>query len=141
MLRDDDKKPNSEDEARFQSSGGAVFRWSDNFAFEDELFCSVPSDVAIALCKFAVRVHGKKLIHEHLRSAKNGPFDLDVLLGGRTTASASLLAKAAKDGSWFKRISIMEDAAREIVGPALSGSGKLENTIRGVFAWAIQDDA
>ena len=141
VLRDDDKKPNSDDEERFQSSGGVVFRWRDNLALEDELFSSVPPEVAIALCKFALRVHGKDLIHQHLQSAKNGRVDLDALLGNCTTASAPLLAKAAKKGSWFKRISTMEDAAREIVGPALSDSGNLQNTLRSVFAWAIQDGA
>ena len=140
VLRDDDKKPNPQDEARFKSSGGAIFKWSEDLALEDELFLSVSPDVAIALCKFALRTHGKDLIHQHLRNAKNGPFDLDALLGNRIAVSPPLLAKAAKGGSWFKRISIMEDAAREIVGPALAGSGNLENTIRSVFAWALQDD-
>ena len=141
VLRDDDKKPNSQDEARFQSSGGVVFQWSDNLALEDELFSSASPEVAIALCNFAVRVHGKDTIHQNLRSAKNGPVDLDALLGNYTTASAPLLARAAKEGSWFKRISTMEDAAREIFGPALSDSGNLQNTIHRVFAWAIQDGA
>ena len=139
VLRDDDKKPNSDDEARFRSNGGVVFRWRDNFALEDELFHSVPPEVAVSLCKFAMRVHGSDLIHQHIQSTKHGQVDLDALLGDYTTASAPLLAKAAKDRSWFKRISTMEDAARKIVGPALSESGSLRDTLCRLFAWAIQD--
>ena len=76
VLRDDDKKPNSDDEGRFESTGGVVFRWRDNLALEDELFSSVSPEVAIALCEFAIRTHGRGLIHQHLQSANNGQVDL-----------------------------------------------------------------
>ena len=141
VLRDDDKKPNPGDEERFESRGGIVFRWSDNLALEEELFYCVSSEVAVDLCRFAVGLHGKDVIQDHLRSALNGPADLDAFLDDYTRVSAPTLAEAAKKGGWFKRISWMEDAAREIVAPALSDSGNFQETVGRILAWAILDGA
>lgn len=141
VLRDDDKKPDMGDEARFESSDGIVFRWSDDMALEDELFFCASSEVAVELCRFAVRLHGRSVIQEHLQSAINGPADLDEFLSDYTSASAPILAEAAKRGEWFKRISRMEDAAREIVGPALSDGGNFSEAIGRIFEWAIPDGA
>ena len=138
VLRDDDKTPDLHAESQFQSFGGRVFKWSDGFAFEDELFASVTSETAVGLCHFALTVHGRGQILEHLRNAVNGTVDLDSFLTSYSIASAPLLAKAAKRGKWFKRISIMENAAREIVGPALAGSEQnLQVPLDSIFQWGI----
>ena len=141
VLRDDDKKPDLEDEARFQSNGGVVFRWSNDFAFEDELFCSVRPAVAIDLCKFAVRVHGKEpilrappkrqqwTVRPRCSARQPDPCPRRPCLPRRQ----STVVGSRESPLWKMR-------AREIVGPALSDSGNLGNTIRSVFAWAIQDD-
>lgn len=142
VLRDDDKKPAAEDEARFKAGGGAVFHWRNGRALEDALFSGVSREGAVELCKLAARVHGEKTIHEHLRSARSGPVDLDQFLLNYKSDSAPMLAKAAKAGEWFKRISTMEEAAREIVGPALSNgsaAGELQSVLDGMFEWAMQD--
>jgi len=139
VLRDDDKKPDMGDEERFESSGGSVFRWGNERALEDELFSCVSPEVAVDLCRFAIRLHGTSVIQENLKSAMDGPTDLDQFLSNYTSASAPILAKAAKQGDWFKRISWMEDAARDIVGPALSDGGDFSETIRQILAWAIPD--
>ena len=135
VLRDDDKTPHAEAEQEFQSGGGHVYRWSPGQALEDELFSGVPPPTAIDLCRFALRVHGRDLILEHLRTAQNGPVDLDHILAA-PDPNVSLLAKAAKYGKWFKRVSTMENAARDLVGPVLAASkGSFRDPLVAIFDW------
>ncbi len=140
VLRDDDRRPDPQDEAQFLSRGGRVFHRSDGLAVEQELFSSVPPETAVALCRFAMRAHGNDRVLDNLRTATDGPLDLEDFLATYTAASARLLADAANRGKWFKRISTMEDAAREIVAPALPTSAdSLQRTLADVFAFAIPD--
>ena len=137
VLRDDDKPPDPKAEADFRSQGGQVFHWSEGLALEDELFSSVPHATAVDLYRFAVHVHGQGRVLDHLRTAKNGPVDPEELLADRSNL-APTLAKASKLGGWFKRTSTMEEAARSLVGPALSpNSGRLQTTLSDIFEWGI----
>ena len=137
VLRDDDRRPNAKSEKQFRSGGGRLFHWGDGLATEDELFASLPRETGVRLCRFAQRIHGRSRVVDHIRTAQNGPVDLDDVLANRTDL-APLLAKASKLGSWFKRISTMEEAARSLVGPALSpGAGCLQATLDDIFAWAV----
>jgi hypothetical protein len=52
-----------------------------------------------------------------------------------------VLAKAAKSGKgWFKSITVMENAALEVIGPAFADSAEpFQTTVLAVFSW-IKDD-
>lgn len=75
----------------------------------------------------AVELHGKELVNEHVKSASQNAKDLEgirceVLLDEVTHESRAILGKAAraKKAGWFKSVTWMEDASRDVVGPDLA---------------------
>jgi len=53
-------------------------------------------------------------------------------------ASRNLIGNAAKLGEWFKRISIMEDAARYIIAPDLAVTQSVFKTVtESIFLAAV----
>lgn len=79
-------------------------------------------------------------MQDHLRSACESSVDPEEWLSNLDDDKHFMLADAAKKGGWFKRVSIMEDAARTIIGPALADShADLRNVIDAIFAWAEVD--
>lgn len=139
-LRDDDKQPDEEEEGGFEDGGGAVFRWSDNHALEDEIFACIPERAAQELYRYAESIHGADLVRDHLRTACGSSIDPEKWLTNLDDDKPLMLADAAKKGGWFKRVSIMEDAARTIIGPALADSHPdLKNVIGAILVWAEVD--
>lgn len=139
VLRDDDKKPNADDEKEFKDRGGQLFKWEDDWAFEDELFDCLTAKAVIQLWEFAKSTHGDGTVEAHLTSANGGRVDFDSWFDdiASNNERREILAKASKTGSWFKRISIMESAAREIVAPNLpNAKPEFREMIEGIYNWA-----
>ncbi len=144
VLRDDDKKPTPATEQAHVNKGGAVVAWRDGLALEDELFLSLSDDGVVKLVERAVALHGADLINEQIKSASGGTRDLEAvrlepLLGDISDDTRQLLGKAArtKQNSWFKTVTRMEDAAREIVGPDLEQADEgFRELIERIFSWA-----
>ncbi|HOY77922.1 MAG TPA: ATP-binding protein [Hyphomonadaceae bacterium] len=136
-LRDDDAKPDAADEAKFQSDGGHVFKWTDGSAIEDALFASVSDEAVRALYSFADQTHGSAVL-DNLKSAAGGALDAAAWLEELNQDKRKILAKAAHSGSWFKRVSLMEDAAREIIGPDLATKRDniLSKVLDEIYGWA-----
>lgn len=135
-LRDDDKAPDEEDEAEFVREGGSVFKWTEGWAIEDEVFDCVSDDAVRELYDAAVEVHGTSLIRSHLESAFEAAIDPEAWLSDLDDEKRDTLAKAAKKGGWFKSISDMESVARTIIGPDLEYSKRdLTDTIEALFDW------
>lgn len=140
-LRDDDKQPKAEDEKAFKAGGGSVFQWRAGFAIEDELFASAPYEVVEKLVRFAEKTHGADLVLDHIRSAAKTSISLDGWLAALDDDKTEVLAQAAKTGAWFKRISIMEEAARKIIAPSLEKFGEEFTTVLdGIISWALGDE-
>lgn len=118
VLRDDDAKPNADDEAAFEELG-TVFKWRDDQSIEDELFRSLDDEHVLSLLTRAAELHGQQLIDDQFRSASNGALTVEECKLGLDALARDFLAKAANKGSWFKRIDWMEDATFDIVGPGL----------------------
>ena len=119
VLRDDDRQPNEQDESWFELIAGPVFKWSKGLATEDMIFNCVTDEAVADLIQYAIDSHGQELIAAHLTSAANKAIDLDIWSATTTDKKRRITAKAAKTGSWFKRIDLMEDAAYNIIGPGL----------------------
>lgn len=139
VLRDDDQKPNTSDEENFTNQNGTLFKWEDGCAFEDELFDCLSTEAVIQLWEFAKSTHGESTVEAHLTSANNSSVDFDNWFEdiASNNAKRKILANAAKTGSWFKRISIMESAAREIVAPDLPNAKReFRDLIDGIYVWA-----
>lgn len=136
-LRDDDRKPESADEETFEDQGGVVFKWTDGWAFEDELFACLSDDAVYDLWSLAAEIHGEAKVEAHLTTACNEAHDLDEWLEDIDQEKRSLLAKAAKQGEWFKRISYMEQAAQNVVAPDLQYAHEdLRSVIESIYKWA-----
>ena len=120
ILRDDDQQPVAALEAAFEGNGGKSFSWRNGRTLEDELFASLTEDGVSRLIDRAVELHGEELINEHIRSASEGETDL-ATVRNEIGAARALLGKAARTrkAGWFKSVTWMEEAAREIVGPDL----------------------
>jgi hypothetical protein len=144
VIRDDDKKPTAKVEAAFTAGGGKVVAWRDGRALEDELFLSLTNDGVSKLLARAVDLHGEELITEHIKSASQNAKDLaairtEALVGGITQESRQMLGKAARTrkAGWFKSVSWMEDAARDIIGPDWANADRGFKALVGdIFTWA-----
>jgi putative AbiEii toxin of type IV toxin-antitoxin system len=144
VLRDDDKKPTEEVESAFIAEGGTVVAWRDGRTLEDELFLSLSDSDVCRLLDRAVELHGEDLINDQIKSASTGARDLEgirteALIDGITPGSRAVLGKAAraKKAGWFKSVTWMEEAARDVVGPGLgtADTGFQEIVMR-IFSWA-----
>jgi putative ATP-dependent endonuclease of the OLD family len=138
VLRDDDKRPDAAVEAAFIAGAGPIHRWRDGWALEDELFDALPDNAITALLDYAIKLHGKDLVGDHIKSTSNGKVDLVGCQGKITPAVRTALAKACatKAAPWFKNVTAMEHIGREIVGPIYKQCDeKLKKIVDGVFAW------
>ena len=145
VLRDDDKKPTAGVEKSFVDAGGRAFSWRQDRALEDELFASL-SDVAVSkMLDYAIELHGDAHIDDHINSATAGKLNLkevqrELLSGTPSAETRAALGRAArtKKAGWFKSVSWMEEVARSIVGPDLTGEGVEEGfatILADVFVW------
>ncbi|EPX76407.1 ATP-dependent nuclease [Salipiger mucosus] len=140
VLRDDDVQPDAADEQRFEDRAGTVFKWTVGWAFEEELFDCLSDDGIENMWEFLIGVRREEKLVEHLRNVKNGSVDIDTLLSDPDDDDRALLAKAAKKGSWLKRIDIMEEAAHRVVGPDLVNmKDDFTDVIGSVYEWAGVD--
>lgn len=144
VVRDDDQPPDAAFEQTFVASGGKVVAWRNGRALEEELFLALTSKAAVKLLERAVELHGAPLIDDHIKSASQNAQNLtkirtESLLDDLPDDSRAILAKVAKmkRAGWFKSVSWMEDAARDIVGPELAnGDPDLRSLIEEIFTWA-----
>ena len=92
----------------------------------------------------AIKLHGEQLIDDHIKSASNNGKTLvaiqtEAVLDDLPADSRVILSKAAKArrSGWFKSVSWMEEAARDIVGPELAnGDPGFRALIEEIFGWA-----
>ena len=143
VVRDDDKKPTAIIEDGFIAKGGRVVAWRDGRALEDELFQSLSDDGVRKLLARAIELHGNDLVNEHIKSTTKNAKDLAVILAeadseGVSPESRAALGAAArtKRAGWFKSVTWMEDAARDIVGPDLPNTDVgLRDLVDSIFGW------
>jgi hypothetical protein len=124
--------------------GGTVFAWRSGRTLEDELFFDLSDNTVDQLLTRAIELHGSDLIDDHIKSASRNATNLNTiqgeyLVGRLSQASRSVLAQAAQTrrAGWFKSVTWMEDAAREIIGPSLSNATpELRQMLERIFDWA-----
>jgi putative ATP-dependent endonuclease of OLD family len=147
VLRDSDQAPTEAMEATFIAAGGKVFAWRDGRALEDELFLSLSNNAVAKLIDRAIELHGEERINEQIKSASQNVKDLhaiqrEQLFEDITTESRAILRKASKGSranrnGWFKSITWMEEAARDIVGPDLVNADmEFRALVNDIFEWA-----
>jgi hypothetical protein len=143
VLRDDDKRPTPDLEKQFRENGGLVFCCREGFAIEDELFQGMGNAATLSLCELVVEVYGADLVNEHLKTATKNQITLADCRADISQEARDALAKASKFGAgWFKSISAMEKAGRDIIGPGLETSGQeLRILIEGVLRWACNSES
>lgn len=138
VLRDDDVQPDMSDETKFKSESGSIFKWKTGQALEQALFLGLSDAAVRKLLERAVEIHGEELIAAHIDGASNGATSLVDCRGPVTTATRTLLAESAKSkkNSWFKTVSWMEEAARDIIGPDLpNAKAEFRDAVEAVFEW------
>lgn len=122
LLRDDDKRPDPVEEALFELSG-EVFKWQEGRKIEAEIFASVPPGAAIALIDLALEDLEQEVLDAQLSSASGNKVSIalireEALRGELSPISRKALGDASgRKSGWFKTVSAMERAAREIIGP------------------------
>jgi len=139
VLRDDDKQPLAATEQAFSASGRPVFCWRPGRALEDELFASLSGAAVGQLLERAVSLHGEDYIGGNIGSASNGQLNLAGCRAAVTPASRLSLALAARRSGWFKSVTWMEEAARDIVGPDLVNADPIfRERIHSVLNWIFR---
>lgn len=138
VVRDDDVRPTAEVQDAFTRVGGKITAWREGRALEDELFFSLSDAAVQQLLGYALDLHGEELIDAHIRSASAGTSTLAACQAGLTPDVRTLLGTAsrAKKAGWFKSVTWMEHAAREIVAPDLNNCDPdFANAIYDLFEW------
>jgi predicted ATPase len=147
VLRDDDTTPTPTVESTFSASGGAVFKWRDGRAIEDELFASFPVAAIGQMVEFAVSLHEEPLIDSHIKTASRNELSLEHVrteiangtLAPNTRAVLGAASRTKRNG-WFKSVSWMEELGSRIAGPALQGADSgFQQIVRDVFTWMSHD--
>lgn len=141
VLRDDDAQPDAADEAAFMALGGAVFKWREGCALEDELFLGLSEQAAIALLGRAVDLLDQELVDDHIRSASGGRHTYAECVFALSPEHRTTLGAAArsKRGAWFKSVTKMEEVARTIVFPQrMTADDAFKATIRGLAQWIFR---
>jgi putative ATP-dependent endonuclease of the OLD family len=139
VLRDDDVQPDAGEEGTFDLMGGDLFKWAAGQALEQALFTGVSDDAVHLLLERAIDIHGEELIAAHIDAASSGIMSLEDCRGPVTDLIRTTLADAAKSkkNSWFKTVSWMEEAARDIIGPDLPNArSAFRAGIEAVFTWS-----
>ncbi|MEQ8654757.1 MAG: AAA family ATPase [Kiloniellales bacterium] len=144
ILRDDDQKPAEDTHQTFVERGGTVFTWQADRCLETELFLSLSDEAVEKLLNYAIEVHGENLIDGHIRSrATNGEslkgVQSKALVNGFGASARAVLAQASsvRKKGWFKQLSWMEQAAREIIGPDLSkADAAFRSAVEALFEWS-----
>ena len=84
----------------------------------------------------AIELRGYALIDEHIKSASQGALgltDQQALLDG---PGRQVLATASKRGSWFKSVTLMEEATADILAPNLTRAEQdFQSILVSLFAW------
>jgi putative ATP-dependent endonuclease of the OLD family len=144
ILRDSDMAVAAEVANMFTEAGGTLIAWPNRNAIEDELFRSLTDQAIDELIDLAVELHGEDSIDQHIKSASDGDYELeniraDALEEGYSDEVRIVLGKAARGrkSGWFKSVSWMERAARDIVGPDLADADKdFRIIVEEIFEWA-----
>lgn len=116
-------------------------RWP---VLEAELFLSLTVDAITKLIDRAVELHSEELVDTHIKSASQNAKNLaairaELAAGAISAESRSFLSKAAatRRSGWFKSVTWMEGAARDIIGPDLDNAeAGFRALIVAIFAWA-----
>jgi putative ATP-dependent endonuclease of OLD family len=143
ILRDSDKAVAPEVEEAFTDADGTLITWGSGRAIEDELFLSLSDDGIDKLIDLAVELHGEDAIDDHIKSASEGKNHLEQILAdaaedGYSDNVRAVLGKSArfKKAGWFKSVTWMERAARDIVAPDLPDADEKFRTVVGaIFEW------
>ncbi len=140
IFMDSDKPLSADDEKRFTSNGGFVFRWPSNWALEDAIFQSSPFNVIVALLDYARSLEIGPKVDDHLKSVAGLGFDDARRLaftGQMNAETAALLGAAARTGGWFKQIAPYEHVVRNILSPNWATlNPNLTKTANELQSWA-----
>jgi predicted ATPase len=138
VVRDSDVLPDATVEAAFVAGGGKLVAWRSGRALEDELFGSLPDAAALLLIERAIEIHGEEQIEANLSSQSAGALALADCEAPLPQDFRTILGKASrsKKNGWFKSVGWMEDVARDVVAPALSGADPaFGNHFPDLFEW------
>ena len=143
-MRDSDVQHTPELEKQFTEGGGQAFRWRDGRALEDELFLTVGPAGITRLVDLAVAAKEESLINDHIKTASKNAKDLVAIradcVAGISAESRAILGRAAQLGKgWFKSVGLMEQAAREIIGPDFGTAADqfIGQFMDSVFKWIM----
>ncbi|TPK53804.1 MULTISPECIES: ATP-binding protein [unclassified Mesorhizobium] len=139
VLRDDDKQPDAATEGAFAAGGGSLFCWRAGRALEDELFASLSDEAVHQLLERAVSIHGEEAIGANIGSASSGQMNLWQCRGAVTHTSRQIMALASRRSGWFKSVTWMEEAARDIVGPCLANAEPgFQTIVTAIMRWIFR---
>ena len=143
LLRDDDKRPDPDEEASFELSG-EVFKWQEGRKIEAEIFASIPPDAAIALLDLALEDQEHQVLDAQLASASGNKVSIalireEAMAGGLSPISRRALGEASgKKSGWCTTVGAKERAARDIIGPSLaSGEAPFRRTTVKIRRWTL----
>ncbi|TAY34692.1 DUF2813 domain-containing protein [Rhizobium leguminosarum] len=147
-FRDDDYRPDADEEKTFESLRGKIFKWREGKKLEVELFESLPIDAVKILLDKALENRSEQEIDSQLKSYSDNKVTLAIVQkamadGALSAASRNALGSAAggnKEGkkSWFKTVGEMEEIGRNVIVPHFAESDKeFRRVVKELRDWSI----
>lgn len=124
IFRDDDLPVPPPLDALLSGAGGHLMTWASGQSLEIAMFHGVDIGTIGLLLDYVEGLHGAQKIDGHIQTFSNNVQSMatvraEIATGVASEATRAILASASsnKSNPWFKRISWMEDAGREILLP------------------------
>lgn len=99
------------------NAGIRVYEWGQNCAVEDAIFNFCPASTINSLINIAIERKGYDSVNGTVLAKSGNQYGIDRCLNQFEEGMRDVLARAAKDKSWYKDVEPAERISREIIAP------------------------
>ena len=144
LLMDSDLPEEEAQKTDLRWDGVSVFDWDTFNALEEQLFCDVPTDVAMTMLNIAVNERGIDSVKTHL-ATRHIAFEVDgerIMLSSMVPAEQKIIGTIAKQKSWYKRIDLGEMLGDVVFEnwERVESDAKLKTVVDALARWVTGND-
>lgn len=134
LFMDDDRPLTDPEREPAEAAGVEVISWGGGNATENALFRGLSWPSVLLMLDIAAEVWGVTHLETCVRAASNGAHSLEACRAQDLPEHREVLALAAKQHGWFKRIDFGERVGQEVIGPGWgSAAPGLQATITRIY--------
>lgn len=136
LLMDDDRPLTTSERAPLEAAGATVISWSGGHATEQALLHGLSWPSVLLMLNIAAEIWGADHLERCVRTVSKDAHSFDECRAQDLPEHRDILALAAKQYDWFKKIDFGERVGLEVIGPGLdSAAAGLRATITEIYEW------